>query len=517
MNIRKTDVLILGSGLSGLMSAQLLSSEKNVIVLTKNRLEDSNSYLAQGGIAAAVQADDSWYSHFLDSIQAGCHHNNKSTTKALVREGPAMIEKLIEFGVGFDRDSDGHYQFGREGAHSLSRILHVGGDSTGKHVIEVLKKTISEKDLVIEGETAIKLIIQNDRCLGVWSLNDNGEMTANLASAVVIATGGYSGLYPLNSNASTITGDGVALAYEAGTSVSDMEFIQFHPTLLMKNGLGIGLVSEAVRGKGAVLIDENGEALMDGQHPMKDLAPRDIVARVLYRTRQCGKQTFLDIRNVQDFPQKFPTITQLCEKNGVSLEKGIIPIAPGAHFTMGGIDVDGFGKSTLNGLYAVGEAANTGVHGANRLASNSLLEGLVFANRLAGNLLKEPSRRLPAELEWSGMEILKESPSHAHLREIMNKYIGIERNIDGLKKAAEIFNQLLQYTKRIEVPSLEQVQLRNQVLTGWIVATSALQRTESRGSHYRTDFPEKDDRQWKQRRIIRRKLEHESIKSSSGA
>ncbi|WP_257348398.1 L-aspartate oxidase [Pseudalkalibacillus decolorationis] len=517
MNIRRSDVLVIGSGLSGLMTAQLLGLDKNVIILTKGRLETSNSYLAQGGIAAAVQESDSWYSHFIDTIQAGRLHNNAETTKALVREGPAMVHKLIEYGVDFDQELDGHFQYGKEGAHSLSRILHAGGDATGKHVVEALKRHVTEKRMVVEGETAVELILQNNECVGVWSINGDGKLTANIASSVVIASGGYSGLYPLHSNASTITGDGISLAYDAGALVSDMEFIQFHPTLLVKNGFGVGLVSEAVRGKGAILIDEQGLPLMENQHPMKDLAPRDVVSRVLYRVRQDGRETFLDIRNVPDFQRNFPTITRLCVENGIPLEKGKIPVAPGAHFTMGGIDVDEVGRSTIKGLYAVGEAANTGVHGANRLASNSLLEGIVFANRLADHLINEPLRIAQIDLKWHGLEILKQVPSHTQLCEVLNEYAGIERTSEGLSQATEYFNQLLQKTERIEAPTLEQIQMRNQVLIGWMIATSALKRTESRGSHFRTDFPTQDDVQWKQKRIKRGKFEHEPFKSSSGA
>ncbi|MCF6409956.1 L-aspartate oxidase [Pseudalkalibacillus salsuginis] len=517
MKTRKTDVLIIGSGLSGLMTAELLSLQKNVMIFTKKRLEDSNSYLAQGGIAAAVQEKDAWYDHFLDTLQAGCFHNETAAARQLVTDGLEMIQKLVGLGVQFDRQPDGTYQYGKEGAHSHARILHIGGDSTGKHLIDTVKKRIIEKNLVVEGETVLKLIVKNNRCIGVWSMDELGEMTATYASAVILATGGLSGLYPLNSNASTITGDGLALAYDAGAELTDLEFIQFHPTLLVNDdGKSVGLVTEAIRGEGAALVDESGNRLMKNEHPLEDLAPRDVVSRVLYRAQMAGKETFLDIRNINDFQKRFPTVTRLCAKNRVSIEKGLIPVAPGAHFTMGGVGTDVGGRTSITGLYAVGEVANTGVHGANRLASNSLLEGVVFANRLAQTVRSETDVELTLEAEWEGIEVLADSPTFEEIREIMNNHIGIERDERGLNQAVRWFERYLNTTVIHEFPSLEDIKKRNQILVGWLVAGSALQRTESRGSHYRTDHPYQREK-WQQRRVKRRKECYESVESTAGA
>ncbi|WP_408009729.1 L-aspartate oxidase [Pseudalkalibacillus sp. A8] len=517
MKTRKTDVLIIGSGLSGLMTAELLSSRKNVMIFTKKRVEDSNSYLAQGGIATAMQETDDWYDHFLDTLQAGCFHNESAATRQLVTDGPEMIQKLVELGVQFDRQSNGTYQYGKEGAHNRARILHIGGDSTGKHLIDTVKKRIIEKDLVVEGETAIKLIVKNNRCVGVWSMDEYGNMTATYAQAVVLATGGLSGLYPLNSNASTITGDGLALAYVAGAELTDLEFIQFHPTLLVnEEGKSVGLVTEAIRGEGAVLVDEYGNRLMKHEHPLEDLAPRDVVSRVLYRARMAGNKTFLDIRSINDFQKRFPTVTRLCKENGVSIEKGLILVAPGAHFTMGGVETDVDGRTSIAGLYAVGEVANTGVHGANRLASNSLLEGVVFANRLAHSIRSETDIALISGLEWEGIEILADSPTYEEIHEIMNNHIGIERDEHGLNQALRWFERYIDTTVIHEFPSLGEIKKRNQILVGWLVAGSALQRTESRGSHYRTDHPYQREK-WQQRRVKRRKECYESVKSTAGA
>ncbi|WP_260412516.1 L-aspartate oxidase [Alkalihalobacillus sp. TS-13] len=516
MKIRQTDVLIIGSGLSGLMIAELLSLHKNVMIFTKNRLEDSNSYLAQGGVAAAIQEKDDWYDHFLDTLQAGCFHNETIATTHLVTEGPEMIRKLVELGVKFDRKSDGTYDFGKEGAHNCARILHIGGDATGRHLIDTVKKRIREKNLVVEGETAIKLIVKNNRCCGVWSMDTNGEITATYAGAVILATGGLSGLYPVNSNASTITGDGIALAYEAGAEMSDLEFIQFHPTLLVNEGKSVGLVTEAVRGAGGILVDETGKRLMENEHPSKDLAPRDVVSRVLYQAQRNGKKTFLDIRRITNFQKQFPTVTGLCAENGISIEESLIPVSPGAHFTMGGVETDVSGRTSVNGLFAVGEVANTGVHGANRLASNSLLEGVVFANRLANAIRSEPSALSGSRVRWQGLEVLTDTPSFELIRETMNKYIGIERNENGLRQAIQHFNRYLRSTRICEFPSLEEIQKHNQVLVGWLVAESALQRTESRGSHYRTDYPYQLEK-WQQRRVKRRKERYEPVETTAGS
>ncbi|MCF6136379.1 L-aspartate oxidase [Pseudalkalibacillus berkeleyi] len=517
MKTQSTDVLVIGSGLAGLMTAELLSTDKNVMIFTKGKLEDSNSYLAQGGIASTIHSEDRWYDHFIDTLQAGCFHNNQDATERLVKNGPPMIRILEHLGVEFDRNEDGTYQFGNEGAHHRARILHINGDSTGKHLIHTIKQRIMQKNLVVEGETAVQLIMKDHKCLGVWTVNAAGEMTATYAPTVILATGGMSGIYPVNSNATTITGDGIALAYEAGAALSDLEFVQFHPTLLDIEGLKAGLVTEAVRGAGGKLIDQNGLQLMKHEHPLMDLAPRDIVSRVLYRSRQQGKKTFLDIRHISDFKEKFPTVTELCKRNHVHLEKELIPVAPGAHFTMGGIDVDVHGRTTIPNLYAVGEVANTGVHGANRLASNSLLEGIVFAREIACTVLTDQNRsNHPTHIPWKGACVLKSAPAFEEIQQVMDQYVGIERNGIGLTKAVQWFQNHLDQQEFKENPSLQEIQSRHAILVGSLIATSALARTESRGSHYRTDYADSKIK-WQQKRVKRRKGIYEQVESTTGS
>ncbi len=515
MKTQKTDVLVIGSGLAGIMTAELLSVHKNVIIFTKNRLEDSNSYLAQGGIAAAIQSEDSWYDHFLDTLQAGCYHNEPEATQQLVEGGPDAIHRLVELGVRFDRNDDGTYQYGQEGAHNRARILHICGDATGKHLIDTVKRRVLSHGLVQEGQTVVRLMMSRGRCVGAWSIDQNGEWTATYASTVILATGGLSGLYPFNSNAETITGDGIALAYEAGAEISDLEFIQFHPTLLVTEGKSSGLVTEAVRGQGAKLVDQDGRSLMEGEHPLEDLAPRDVVSRVLYRARQSGKETFLDIRGITDFEKKFPTVTRLCRKGNIDLQEGFIPVSPGAHFTMGGIDVDRQGATTVPNLYAVGEVANTGVHGANRLASNSLLEGVVFACEVANSILSNMCS-VPVErtVQWSDLPVLVQSPEFSSIQAVFNDHIGIERNRIGLEKAVRWFEGHLTNTVYQEFPNLQDIQMYQHVLVGALVARSALERTESRGSHYRTDHPIEKE-YWRQKRIKRRKRAYEPVESTA--
>lgn len=427
-----------------------------------------------------------------------------------------MIKRLIDLGVEFDRSEDGSYQYGREGAHRRSRILHICGDATGKHLINTVKKRILDKQIVVEGETVFKLIIRDGRCIGVWSLDERGEMSATYAASVVLATGGLSGLYPFNSNAATVTGDGMALAYEAGAVLTDMEFIQFHPTLLLRGRESVGLVTEAIRGEGGILVDEYGNRLMQGVHPLGDLAPRDIVSRELYRARQQGKKTYLDIRRIPRFSERFPTVTELCRKNGIPWENGFLQVAPGAHFSMGGIEVDASARTSIPGLFAIGETAHTGVHGANRLASNSLLEGMVTAEQVAQTILYEPKQRLYPPVSWLGVKVLKYAPQLEQIRTILDTCVGIERNEQQLVKAINWFESYLDQQVYTKTPHLEEVQIKNQLLVAWLVAKSSLERTESRGSHYRSDYPYQVE-EWRQKRIKRRKWSHEPFEITTHA
>jgi L-aspartate oxidase len=504
------DVVIIGSGLAALTVAAQLSEHKHVIILTKSKMTNSNSMLAQGGVAAAISKEDHWRKHYKDTMNAGWNSNDESAVQQLVKEGPLYIKKLIQEGMKFDSNHDGTLKLGLEGAHSVRRILHAGGDATGRSLVNFMLECISDRVTIIEDEMAVDLIVHEDRCIGVITKNSHEQLNTYFSQATILATGGCGGLFSFTSNDTTVTGDGIALAYRAGAELIDLEFIQFHPTLLYVNEKAVGLVSEAVRGEGAVLVDNSGRRIMEGLHPKKDLAPRDIVARAIYREIKQGKKIYLNIENVTDFNKRFPSITELCGKYGIPLENQLIPIVPGAHFLMGGVKTNLVGATSVMGLYAIGETACTRVHGANRLASNSLLEAIVFANRLAHYLLsKKKEKRIIPQNIYQPAVFHFPLPKHEEIQNIMMRYVGIERSYEGLLKAKRWFEHYNIYDL-MQVPGMmmtkEQTNIVNMMITGWLITTSALQRTESRGAHYRTDYPIMNPK-WQNWVIVRHQCE----------
>ncbi|ANB59497.1 L-aspartate oxidase [Anoxybacteroides amylolyticum] len=499
----QADVIIVGSGLAALMTAYHLHEHKNVMIFTKTKTRESNSWLAQGGVAAAIAKEDDWRLHYEDTLIAGAFHNDEQAVELLVREGPARLLELVKEGLQFDIDEAGQFQLGNEGAHSRRRILHAGGDQTGKALVSFLLEKLNGKVTVIEDESVTDLLISDGRCLGVKT-----RTGTHYANAVVLSTGGCGNVYAFTSNAPPATGDGIALAYRAGAVVSDMEFVQFHPTMLYVDGKAVGLISEAVRGEGAILVTEDGRRLMEHVHPQRDLAPRDIVARAIHAEMTRGGHVYLDISTIPHFHTRFPTIAAMCEAYGVDVNGGKLPVVPGAHFLMGGIQVDLSGKTSLPGLYAVGEAACTGVHGANRLASNSLLEGIVFGARLAETLRNEQTNRLECAF-YEGVPFTKRLPSVSNIQTMMTKHVGIVRDEISLTTAKQWFEQFSIYELLVSDWSFfsdEQLTAASLLLNGWLITTSALKRTESRGGHYRSDYP-KEEAYWKKRRIERRKEE----------
>ncbi|WP_077325608.1 L-aspartate oxidase [Virgibacillus siamensis] len=502
------DVIVIGCGIAALTIANRLVPDKNVAIITKEKRDNSNSVLAQGGIAAALTNEDTCDAHFTDTVVAGCRHNDADAVWKLAAEAPGRIRRLINQGMAFDRDNDGHLIFGKEGAHSCRRIIHVGGDATGKHLINHLLEQVSDRVTLIEDETAVDLITSGKHCTGVTTAAQHGDRKRYTASHVVLATGGCGGLYTYTSNAPSITGDGVAMAYRAGAELADMEFIQFHPTLLYHDGQGKGLISEAVRGEGAVLINNQGERIMKHVHLLKDLAPRDVVARTIFSRMLSGEQIFLDISMIEAFDQKFPTITGKLHSNGIDPEKGLIPVIPGAHFSMGGVRTDLVGQTSINGLFAAGETACTGAHGANRLASNSLLEGIVYGNRIAEKIKGchgEDSCSLTADLK-TALPVSLSLPEKTTIRQMMLEHVGITRSEAGLHKVIRWLETYKQQIDGCDLSELTTDQLTkvNMITAGWLIATSALMRTESRGAHFREDFPVADDLNWYQRPIIRK-------------
>jgi L-aspartate oxidase len=521
MNIVEADVLIIGGGIAGLMAAEYLSLHKNVIVITKSSVEQSNSYMAQGGISAVMDKEDTWQEHFSDTLLAGHFHNDHKMTEYLVKEGSKVINSLFDWGVPFDLNLNGQFMLGKEGGHHRNRIVHAGGDQTGKKVMEALIDRVNKKVRIETGQYAIDLLVEKDICFGAYCKDNEGSLTIYKASHTILAGGGYAGIYSDSSNVHGSDGSAVCMAYRAGAELADLEFVQFHPTLLKSNKIS-GLITEAVRGEGGVLVNSNGYPVMDDTHSLKDLAPRDIVSRRLFEVIHNQKETvYLNIQRIKEFEKKFPGVTALCDKAGISLKSGLIPVAPGAHFTMGGIKADHFGRTSLQGLYAVGECANTGVHGANRLASNSLLEGAVFGKQTALYILCEKEeRRINFSLssfEWFSSanymndELLEEKTIQA----LMDKYVGICRTQKGLKKAKDKLQIRLFNPPLVNQP-LSLIKKLNMQTMAWLTVTSCLKRKESRGSHYRTDYPH-TQKEWEQKKIIRSVLRDESLITKKAA
>ncbi|UII55024.1 L-aspartate oxidase [Cytobacillus spongiae] len=512
--MNNTNVLIIGSGMAALQLAKRLHCHTNVIILTKSTLKDNNSYLAQGGIAAAIGKQDSPIKHYIDTIEAGRNHNNREQVLEMTKAAPVLIKKLREDGCLFDQDHSGSLQLGMEGAHSEKRIVHSGGDGTGRKIIDYFSESLSDNIHVLENMFVYELLVDPlyNYCYGVKAKNQDGVIQNFYADHIVLATGGAGQLFNFTSNARTVTGDGIALAYRAGAEITDMEFIQFHPTLLSKNGNGCGLVSEAVRGEGAILITEDETPIMEGIHPLKDLAPRHIVSQTIYDYLKNGKIVYLDISMIRQFSERFPTITGLCKKNGMDLSSGKLPVVPGSHFLMGGIRVDSYGRTNIQQLYAIGEVASTGIHGANRLASNSLLEGLYLGARLAERI--ESMNRKPTVLPSNfskGIvnDIISTLPTIEQIQCSMMENVGIVRQEKGLRKQKEWlekFGYSQWKTTDLDGVSIGDINRLYMVITSWLMTTSALKRTESRGGHYRTDYPFEDDANWLGKRIIHRQM-----------
>lgn len=509
----QTDVIIIGSGLAALTVAYHLR-DKHVKIITKSSWTQSNSMLAQGGIAAAVANNDSWKNHFEDTIAAGCYHNNVKNVEYLVQEGPRELNNWIQRGVKFDCDTKGQLLLGKEGAHSHHRIIHAGGDATGKELTSFLFYQSKPYVQIVENEIAIDLIIEQNCCQGVNTKNRQGEINSYFASHVIIASGGCGAVYGQTSNTDVITGDGIAMAFRAGAELADMEFVQFHPTMLHINGKCVGLISEAVRGEGASLVTQNGEEFMHTIHHQGDLAPRDVVSRAIFDEMKKGNQVFLDISSINNFNSRFPTITALCKQYDINLASGKIPVAPGMHFLMGGIKTNENGETNIQRLFAVGEAACTGVHGANRLASNSLLEGLVFGKRIA-NYISSISPEVPQSRTIKNTaEQVNEKPklpTKKQIQEVMTTYVGIQRTNTGLQFAIKWFEKYREQISfqniNVKIFTINEIEVINMLTIGWIIATSAFKRTESRGGHYRIDYPERNDHYWQRKQVMITKSE----------
>jgi len=546
-------VVVVGSGIAGLFTALRLAEAGPVTVLTKQRLADSNTELAQGGIAAAIGKSDSPELHLQDTLAAGDGLCDLAAVEALVHEGPARVLELAALGVQFDRGQEG-FALTREGAHSRRRILHAHGDATGDEIRRGLEEQVRRHPQItlLEDHFALDVVTEpGRRVAGVTALRPDGGVVFFTSPFVILATGGAGQLYRTSTNPEVATGDGVAIAFRAGAAVADMEFIQFHPTALALEGSPKFLISEAVRGEGALLLNARGERFMPGYDPRGELAPRDVVARAIAREMAStgAGHVWLDARPIGEaFPQRFPTIFAACRERGLDPLREPIPVAPAAHYAMGGVLTDTWGRTTLPGLFACGETACTGLHGANRLASNSLVEGLVFGQRIAdfirrveaggppspssgfeaasppesddGHLphrwlqpawpasagqARQPSQALAEPERQPPEEPLEPGRLWAQTQDLMWRRAGIVRNREDLEQAWAEMAGLAELAATAELGAgREALELANLTLVGALVARSALERRESRGAHFREDHPRRDDEHWLHHIVQRR-------------
>jgi L-aspartate oxidase len=501
------DVIVIGSGIAGLTAA-LSARDKglSVLLLTKDVLSTGSTSWAQGGIAAALGPGDSPDQHFQDTLEAGAGLCDEESVRILVQEGPAAVKRLINLGATFDLDSSGNVALTREGGHRRDRIAHAGGDATGAEISRALvaKVLADPKVRIFEHALVLDLLKdKNERVCGV-TLHVMGKgkidgVGAALARAVVLATGGLGAVFQQTTNPLVATGDGVALALRAGATVADLEFVQFHPTVLWSGSDSRGsqpLISEAVRGEGAILRNINGEAFMSTIHPMKDLAPRDVVAHAVHEEIiKSGKPyVYLDGTKLGEdiWLQRFPNILSSCRKIGIDPLVDLIPVVPAAHYASGGVVSDMTGKTDIPGLFAVGECANTGVHGANRLASNSLLEGLVVAERVANHLTDLPKQSEPL-IENIPTNLI-DGKVRKDITETTTTGAGAVRNAIGLNKTIDKLSELARKTTKLS--STQSWEATNLLTVSSFLSNAALRREESRGSHWRSDFPERNDSRW---------------------
>lgn len=498
------DAVIIGSGIAGVYTALSMAGGVRVLIITKESIDVNNSVLAQGGIAVSLDKKDSPDLHFRDTAYAGAGLCDEEAVRTLVNEAADNIAQLCLYGVNFDRGEDRQLSLTREAAHSRNRIIHTG-DATGKEVCDTLVTAVRGLDNVVirEQTFAVDLLTEDGRCCGVLAMDVDGALHRYASPVVICASGGYGRLYENTTNPEVATGDGAAMAYRAGVELMDLEFVQFHPTALFRKEERNFLISEAVRGEGAVLRNLSGERFMPGYHELAELAPRDVVSRAIFAEMQKTgtDHVLLDItaKDRDWLERRFPTIFSKCLSYGIDISKDCIPVAPSQHYSMGGIRTDEWGRTNLEGFFAVGEAACNGIHGANRLASNSLLEGLVFGRRIA-RLINESYEADRETRTGTGAGIAFASPRRAagldaaaqidRLQHLMTREVGIIRCRESLERAVAALEGMLAAQRDMACSAIPEMELRNMTTLASLVSRAALTRTESRGAHYRSDFPQ---------------------------
>jgi L-aspartate oxidase len=523
------DVLVIGGGVAGLRAA-IAAAEigADVLVLTKDTIDQSNTWYAQGGIAAVLQPKDSIDSHIQDTITCGVGMCDPESVRIVIEEGPKRVLELLNWGAHFDQKKGNAYDlsFGLEGGHSFARIVHADGDATGKELAQTLINTVRSKETIRISEMSfvIDLLTDQGKCIGAIALI-KGEMNIIWARRTILASGGAGQLYRESTNPKIATADGHAMAFRAGATLKDMEMVQFHPTTLYVAGASRALITEAVRGEGAYLVDRNGYRFMKDYHPLLELAPRDVVSRAIVTQIRKTNYThvFLDVRHLptEAFKARFPQLAHLLAEFDIDPGKDMIPIHPATHYMIGGVECDAIGRTSLDGLYSVGEAGCSGLHGANRLASNSLLEGLAFGARAGTDAAKEAAKestKYPQNLEYriapSNKTELDLTDVKSSLRSIMWRNVGIERIGDRLGETREIIALWSRYVMDksfmpadMGAGAMAGWELQNMLTVCFLITSAANARTESRGAHYRIDFPERDDANWRLHLLWRRPTE----------
>ncbi len=502
----ETDVLVIGSGSAALRAAIEATRTRRVLVVTKKQKTEANSFYAQGGIAAALSEGDTPASHIRDTLRVGCDLSDEAMVEIVIREGIERVGELIDWGAPFDRE-DRRLSFAREGGHSLARVLH-RKDETGAMIERQLLRTARTR--IVEDCFVVDLVTHQGVCWGAIAAHPKKGLVWIRARRTILATGGLGQVYRETTNPAVATGDGMAMAFRAGAELMDMELVQFHPTTLYLAGASRALISEAVRGAGGLLRDRSGRAFMKDYHRMAELAPRDVVSRsILDHMRKLrDTQVYLDCRRIRNLKRRFPGLVRLCRRYGLNPLRDMVPVRPAAHYAIGGVRADAWGRTSVPNLFACGECAAVGFHGANRLASNSLLECLVFGKRAGAVAAQEAHSPVPsfklrsARRKTDGQELDLPDINNS-LRSVMWRNVGIERDEAGLRYAADAIGFWSGYVLDRGFGDPEGWELQNMLLLGRIAALAALRREETRGVHYRRDFPKSDNRHWR-RHIVHR-------------